>query len=61
MNRIHEEARLLGIDELTSDVSKTAEAFFELHGFHVVRRGFPIRLGVTLQNAFMQKNLKCGA
>jgi len=61
MNRIHEEARLLGIDELTSDVSTTAETFFELHGFHVVRRGFPIRRGVTLQNAFMQKNLKCSA
>ena len=60
MNQIHEEARFLGIDELTSDVSMTAEPFFELHGFHVVRRGFPIRRGVTLQNALMQKNLKCG-
>ncbi|MHC2148671.1 GNAT family N-acetyltransferase [Pseudomonas sp. 210_17 TE3656] len=59
MNRIHKEARLLGIYELTSDVSKTAEPFFELHGFHVVRRGFPIRRGVTLQNALMRKNLNC--
>ena len=60
MNRIHEEARFLGIDELTSDVSMTAEPFFELHGFHVVRRGFPILRGITLQNALMQKNLKSG-
>lgn len=59
MSRIHEEAGFLGIDELTSDVSLTAEPFFELHGFHVVRRGFPVRRGVTLQNALMQKNLKC--
>lgn len=60
INRIHEEAKLLGIEELTSDVSKTAESFFELHGFHVVQRGFPIRRGVKLQNALMQKILKCG-
>lgn len=60
MNRIHKEAKLLGISELTSHVSKTAEPFFVLHGFYVVERGFPIRRGVTLQNALMQKNLKCG-
>jgi len=61
MNRIHEEARALGVEELTSDVSKTAEPFFALHGFHVVERGFPIRRGVMLENALMRKNLRCGA
>ncbi|MFP2307257.1 GNAT family N-acetyltransferase [Citrobacter braakii] len=57
MNRIHEEARQRGIDELTSNVSKAAEAFFLRHGFHVVERGFPACRGVTLQNALMRKNL----
>ncbi|MFJ2989593.1 GNAT family N-acetyltransferase [Collimonas sp. NPDC087041] len=59
MRRIHQEAKLLGVDELTSQVSKTAEPFFVLHGFHVVERRFPICSGVTLQNALMRKTLKC--
>ena len=58
MNTIHNEARHLGIGELTSNVSKAAETFFLLHGFHVVERNFPIRRGVVLQNALMQKTLK---
>lgn len=57
MARIHEEARSLGLTELTSDVSKTAEPFFALHGFQVVERRFPIRRGVVLQNALMRKAL----
>jgi putative acetyltransferase len=57
MSRIHDEAELLGISELTADVSKTAEPFFLHHGFQVVERGFPIRRGVTLQNALMRKDL----
>lgn len=57
MARIHEEALSLGLTELTSDVSKTAEPFFILHGFQVVERRYPIRRGVTLQNALMRKVL----
>ncbi len=57
MSRIHDEAKLLGIRELTADVSKTAEPFFLHCGFHVVERGFPIRRGVTLQNELKRKNL----
>ena len=57
MNRIHEEARLLGIGELSANVSKTAEPFCLFHGFHVVRRGLPVCRGVTLQNALMKKEL----
>lgn len=57
MDRIHEEARERGIGELTSNVSKSAEAFFLRHGFHVVERGFPGCRGVTLQNALMRKYL----
>lgn len=33
MSRIHDEAKLLGISELTADVSKTAEPFFLHCGF----------------------------
>lgn len=61
MKRIHEEAANLGLTELTSHVSKTAEPFFSLHGFQVVERGFPSLGGVTLQNALMHKGLKTGA
>ena len=57
MLRIHKEAKRLGLMTLTSNVSKTAEPFFELHGFQVVERGCPIRRGVTLQNALMRKAL----
>jgi putative acetyltransferase len=57
MKTIHEEAKLLGVNELTSNVSKTAESFFESHGFQVVERRFPVRRGVTLQNALMMKKL----
>lgn len=60
MARIHEEARSLGLTELTSNVSKTAEPFFAIHGFHVVERRFPVRRGVTLQNALMRKELRRG-
>lgn len=31
-------AEMLGLGELTADVSKTAEPFFKLHGFYVVER-----------------------
>lgn len=57
MQRIHEEAAALGLTELRSDVSKTAEPFFRLHGFEVVERRFPVRRGVVLQNAMMRKTL----
>lgn len=61
MKRIHEEAKSLDIVELTSNVSKTAEAFFVSHGFHVVQRRIPVCRGVMLQNAFMQKILQYDA
>lgn len=56
MNRIYEEAAMLGIKVLMSDVSKTAERFFLHHGFNVVERRFPFRSGVMLENALMQKS-----
>lgn len=57
MNCIHEEARQLGIGELTSKVSKAAAEFFLRHGFHVVERSFPICRGITLENSLMRKHL----
>lgn len=57
MNRIVDEAQRSGLDELTSNVSKTAEPFFLRHGFYVVERKFPVRHGVTLENALMRKDL----
>jgi putative acetyltransferase len=60
MARIHQEARSLGLTELTSHVSKTAEPFFALHGFEVVERRSPVLRGVSLQNALMRKALEHG-
>lgn len=60
MKRLHEEAKRLGLAELTSDVSRTAEPFFALHGFEVVERRFPVRRGVTIPNALMRKRLDGG-
>ncbi len=57
MEHIHKEAKLRDIDTLTSNVSKTAEAFFICHGFYVVERNFPVRQGVVLENALVKKVL----
>lgn len=57
MLHIEAEARRLAISELTSEVSITAEPFFARFGFKVEKRQCPVRRGVTLQNAFMRKNL----
>ena len=58
MERIHEEAELLGLSELTANVSKTAEPFFVAFGFEVVERRNPVRMGVVLHNALMRKRLR---
>ncbi len=60
MQRVLQEAKSLDLTELTSDVSKTAEPFFLRHGFQVVERRFPVRRGVTLENALMCKKMKEG-
>ncbi|MCV0438732.1 MAG: GNAT family N-acetyltransferase [Hydrogenophaga sp.] len=57
MDRIHEEADRLGVTELTSDVSKTAQPFFTRFGFQIVEQRFPVRQGVTIPNALMRKTL----
>ncbi|MFT0212636.1 GNAT family N-acetyltransferase [Pseudomonas sp. F1_0610] len=61
MGVIHQEAAQLGITELTSDVSLTAQPFFSKFGFHVVEHRFPERRGVVIPNALMRKVLACSA
>ena len=57
MKRILQLAMEKGMSELTSDVSRTAEAFFQHFGFEVVERRLPVRRGVTLPNVFMRKRI----
>ncbi len=55
MNVIETEALRLGITELTSDVSRTAQPFFERFGFVVIERRVPVIRGVQVPNALMRK------
>ena len=57
MECIHSEAKRLNIVELTSNVSQTAQPFFDRFGFVVVDREKSIIRGVELQNALMRKEL----
>lgn len=57
MTRIHEEAALKGIHLLTSDVSLTAQPFFNYWGFSIVEERHVVRRGVVIPNAFMKKEL----
>ncbi len=57
MEQIHETAMQLGLTELTSDVSRTAQSFFEHFGFLVVAQRSPVIRGVIVPNASMRKDL----
>jgi putative acetyltransferase len=57
MNRIHERAKELGLGALFSDVSRTAQPFFERFGFHVLEHRVVVIGGVQLANARMTKTL----
>jgi putative acetyltransferase len=48
-------AKVQGVPELTSDVSLTAQPFYERFGFSVVEQRFPERRGVVLPNALMRR------
>jgi putative acetyltransferase len=54
MNHILREAKSLGLSELTSDVSRTAQGFFERFGFRVVEQRKPVVRGVVIPNALMR-------
>lgn len=58
MKAIHSESERLGIAELTSNVSKTAQPFFQRFGFVIVEQRKPVIRGVELQNALMRKDCK---
>lgn len=58
MQRIHEQARVAGLHELISDVSRTAEPFYTHFGFVVLERKQPVVRGVTVPNALMRKDLR---
>ncbi len=55
---LESEARQLGVAELTSDVSRTAQPFFHSFGFEVVEQRTPVIRGVAVPNALMRKVLK---
>ncbi|MCU7373797.1 GNAT family N-acetyltransferase [Paucibacter sp. O1-1] len=56
MQRLLERARELGLGKMWADVSRSAERFFERHGFELVARSSnPIR-GVAVPNARMQRH-----
>jgi putative acetyltransferase len=57
MQVIHNEAQCLSIKELTSDVSLTAQPFFERFGFVVVEQRKPVVRGIEIPNALMRKSL----
>ncbi|HPF73567.1 MAG: GNAT family N-acetyltransferase [Lysobacteraceae bacterium] len=57
MAAIHQEASRASLIELTSDVSKTAQPFFERFGFRLVERRLPKLRGIALPNVRMCKNL----
>jgi putative acetyltransferase len=55
MKRLLQEAEGLGARILTSDVSKTAQPFFEKFGFVVVEHRYPECFGVVVPNALMRR------
>jgi putative acetyltransferase len=57
MQVIHNEAERWSIKELTSDVSLTAQPFFERFGFMVIEQRKPVVRGIEVPNALMRKNL----
>ena len=61
MERLHARAAELGLARLFSDVSRTAEPFFEHFGFRVVERKTVVIRQVSLPNARMEKVLAAGS
>ena len=55
MKFVQLEAAHLGITELTSDVSRTAQPFFERFGFVLIEKRVPVIRGIAVPNALMRK------
>jgi putative acetyltransferase len=60
MRHILAAAAMQGIAMLTSDVSLTAQPFYQRFGFVIVERRLPVIRGVALPNALMRKTLAGG-
>ncbi len=58
METIQLEATRLRLIELTSDVSRTAQPFFERFGFNVVEQRTPVIRDIEVPNALMRKVLQ---
>ncbi|MFN7695403.1 MAG: GNAT family N-acetyltransferase [Burkholderiales bacterium] len=54
MNHLLDQARAASLTELTSDVSRTAQPFYESFGFTVVEERRPELRGVVIPNALMR-------
>ncbi len=57
MQAIHSEADRLSLTELTSNVSRTAQPFFERFGFMAIEQRIPVLRGIEIPNALMRKAL----
>jgi putative acetyltransferase len=57
METIHDIAQRQSMKVLTSDVSRTAQPFFEHFGFEVLEQRSPMIRGVVVPNALMRKTL----
>lgn len=57
MKYLHAVAVKRSTSILSSDVSRTAQPFFERFGFSVVEQRSPVIRGVAVPNAFMRKEL----
>lgn len=55
MQHLIREAKAAGLTEMTSHVSRTAQAFFESFGFIVVEQRLPELRGVFIPNAVMKR------
>lgn len=58
MSMLHNEALRLGVTELSSNVSRTAQPFFAKHDFSVIEQRNPELRGVVIPNALMRKILQ---
>lgn len=58
MAALHEESVRLELSELTSDVSRTAQPFFEKFGFSIIEQRSHELRGVIIPNALMRKRLQ---
>ena len=55
MKRLFAEAKLLNVSILTSEVSRTAQPFFEMFGFIIIEQRYPECFGVIVPNVLMRR------